>query len=674
MVRQLRMQFFALTLLLKALSDSKAVDRLWNVRPDNSHDPRAAGLLLGYRLIIEAALYRQIELMVTFPEILYLQLDEDLCRWWRNADEKNARRFLNVAQNDSQTSTSVAKFINDLLLRVVRTGIDWEKFTDVSADVSSFARLVLSLAGNCQVTLLSGEGLDPHDGLDRCSRLCASEYLHDLVYDDHDDTLSQAFDYTRNESLEWVEGGVFQALDIDGIDTSREVIGTRPLRLKSMQEFAGPGINIALEVAVSELTNQERTIRGDASCLPPKSELFGDFSEEFQAGRWPSLQYGLVFRDGPLQKTLEKIMSRETTMPDPEEYLRALLGKDAFLANSKGTRAVFHLQVLIEGLAKVQPAGTPVELLQIEHVGDPDEPHPPVSVAVRVGRDWHVFYYIDAVGRMTSGIWPFLDEFGDRVHMQKIEGVSTDLLLSLCDRPFQYVSRQWKSQKDINSHLRGVIPELLANLLLTRLGFFPVKPLVQLGGIGELDGLGYRKTADGGECMVLEVKKESTSQTELKSEIAEFTRKVRLIRQDPSTVEEVLGRLGAIETVSGIFISMAEVGKFIDMEKDEPEFLTAFLDTKRPKADFKSFLDGLEDVEFWDYNRFNVELDKADLPKVPVRLLERAGFIWELSGSTVDDQSAEWNILQKAVENDDWMWPESSDPLIAAFDDILGQE
>ena len=119
---------------------------------------------------------------------------------------------------------------------------------------------------------------------------------------------------------------------------------------------------------------------------------------------------------------------------------------------------------------------------------------------------------------------------------------------------------------------------------------------------------------------------------------------------------------------------MAEVGKFVDMEQDEPDFLTAFLDTRKPKADFRSFLDNLDDVVFWDYNHFNAELERLDLPKVPARLLERAGFIWELSGSTVDDQLTEWNILQKAVENDDWMWPESSDPLIAAFDDILRQE
>ena len=674
MDRNLRMQFFAVALLLKALSDSKAVERLGNVRSDISHGRKAAGVLLGYRLIIEAALYKQIELMVTYPEILHLQLDDDLYRWWLNADERSARRFLHIAQDEAPNSTAVAKYINDLLLRVIRTGVNWKKFAEVSVGVSSFAGMVLSMAKHCRVTLMRRDEPDLLVDFDRASQLCAVEYLHDLVYDDDYRTLSNAFDYTGNESLKWEEGSFLEDLGMDWIQTSKDVIETRPVRLKGVREFYILGINAALATAVSELTNQERVISGNENSLLPATGLFGDLTEQFQPDRWPSLQYGLVFRDEPPQRTLEGIMLHETYTPDPNERLRSLLGRDAFLANSKGTRAAFHLRVLVEGLAKAQPAGTPVELLQIEHVGEPDESHPPISLAVRVGEDWQVFYDIDAVGRMKSWVWPFLNGFGDRVRMPKIDGVSTDLLLSLCDRPFQYVSRQWKSQKDLNSHLRGVIPELLASLLLTRLGFFPIRTSVKLQGVGELDGLGYRKTADGGELKVLEVKKKSTNQTELRAEIEAFTRKVRSIRQDTSLIEEVLGRPGPVETVSGMFISMSGVGELIDVDQDEPYLPPGFNDTRRPEVEFKAFLDNLEDVEFWDYDRFNAELEKADLPELPVRLLERAGFTWEVGNSDVDDQFAEWDPLQKAVENDNWMWPESSDPLIAVLDDILRRE
>ena len=674
MVRTTRMQFFAIALLLQSLTDPKVMERVAKLRSSYSRGPKAAGFLLGFKLIIEAVLYRQIELMVTFPEILHLQSDDDLCRWWLNGDERSALRFLDIAQDDAPNSTPVAKSINELLLRVHRTGVDWKKFAEVSVEVSSFARMVLSMAEYCRVTLVRRDGSDLLIGFDQASRQCAAEFLYDLAYEDDYRMLSNAFDYTSNESLKWEEGSFFEDLEMDGIQTSKDVVSIRPLRLKGLHRFAVLGINTALATAIGELTNRKPDIIGEENSLPPATDLFGDLYEEFQAGRWPSLEYGLEFRDAPPQKTLEDIMSGETSTPDPREHLKALLGKDAFLVNSKGTRAAFHLQVLMEGLAKVEPTGRPIELLQIEHSGEPGQRHPPVSVAVRVGQDWHVFYYIDAVGRMTSWVWPFLDGFGDRVRITKIEGVSTDFLLSLCDRPFQYVSRQWKSQKDLNSHLRGVIPELLASLLLTRLGFFPIRTSLKLEGVGELDGLGYRKSADGGECKVVEVKKESTSQAQLRVEIEEFTRKVRLIRQDPDIVEGVLGRPGPVETVSGMFISMAEVGEFTDVGQDEPERSGDFFDTTRTRTEFKSFLDSLENVDFWDCNRFNEELEKADLPPLPVRLLERARFIWDLTGADVDDQFAEWNSLQKAVENDNWMWPDSSDPLIATLDDILRRE
>ena len=108
---------------------------------------------------------------------------------------------------------------------------------------------------------------------------------------------------------------------------------------------------------------------------------------------------------------------------------------------------------------------------------------------------------------------------------------------------------------------------------------------------------------------------------------------------------------------------MAEVGKFTDLEQDEPEprhgvdtTPTARIGYSTPRRAVVNH-HGLEDVEFWDYKRC------SDLPKVPVRLLERAGFIWDLASSDVDEPFAEWNILGQAEENDNWMRPGTSDPV-----------
>ena len=181
------------------------------------------------------------------------------------------------------------------------------------------------------------------------------------------------------------------------------------------------------------------------------------------------MRYGLTFQNGLPGEELEEMMAHEVSPPDTQEILRTLLGDSAFLVSGMSSNAEFHFRVLIEGLVKAKPTDAQIDVLQMEHAGLADEAHPPVSLAVRVGRDWHVFYYMDAVGRMKSWVWPFLDGFGDRVKITRIPGVNTELLLCLCDRAFQYVTRQWKSQKDLNGHLRGIIPELLAALLLGKL-------------------------------------------------------------------------------------------------------------------------------------------------------------------------------------------------------------
>ena len=396
--------------------------------------------------------------------------------------------------------------------------------------------------------------------------------------------------------------------------------------------------------------------------------------DEFEVGRWPSMRYGLTFQNGLPEKELEQIMVDDTSPSDTREYLRTLLGDSAFLVSGMSSNAEFHFRVLIEGLAKTEPTDKQVEVLRIEHASSSDEAHPPVSLAVRVGREWHVFYYIDAVGRMKSWVWPFLDGLGERVKITRIPGVNTEFLLCLCDRAFQYVTRQWKSQKDLNTHLRGIIPELLAALLLANSNYFPVRPSLEIKGIGEIDAIGFKESGGGGECKILEVKRRSTDQMQLRAEIEDFKEKVQSIRQNRRTVEEALGYPGQIETVSGVFISMAEVGDLTDDVSDNPKPFMGLFDPTKSKAEFKSFLKGLNEIEFWDYDRFNRELEAANLPELPIRLLEHARLTWLLPNVYLGEERGMWDVLQKAVENDKWQLPDSSDALKNVLEDTLRSE
>ena len=186
---------------------------------------------------MESILYRQIDLVVTCPEVLQLQVDEEIYRWWSDPEGRSARRLKDVTEVDAPKSTLVANYINELLLRVDRTGNRLKEFTEASAEVSSFAEVVLSMARNCRLSEIRGDDSGPRQDIDLALRLCGAEYLYDLLYDKRDYTLDDAFDYTGSGRVEWVEGSILEGLGQPAVETSRDVIGTLPHRLSSFQRL-----------------------------------------------------------------------------------------------------------------------------------------------------------------------------------------------------------------------------------------------------------------------------------------------------------------------------------------------------------------------------------------------------------------------------------------------------
>ena len=368
-------------------------------------------------------------------------------------------------------------------------------------------------------------------------------------------------------------------------------------------------------------------------------------------------------------------MLSDISGPEVDEYLQILLGDNGSLVNGGDSNAERHFQVLIEGLIATRDTAELIEVIHIDHAGPPENPHPPVSLAVRVGVAWQVFYKIDAVGRMDKAVWPLLRSLDGQVKVTRIEGASTGRLLSLCDRAFQYVSRQLKDQKDTNSHLRGTIPELLAALLLVHEEYYPVRCSLKMDGIGELDATGYKEVSGRGQLKVIEAKKQSTTQFQLMSEIQQFADKIGKIRQNPARVETALGCPSSIQMTSGLFISMAAIGEFhegyvVDDSVSEP----GFSDSGQEATEFRAFLSKFTDIEFWDYNRFVTELERAGLPRLPVNLLEDVNLTWLLPGLNRGDHADIWQAFEDAIDNDNWQWPDSSDALQHRLDQLLAED
>ena len=519
-----RMEYFALTFLLKAICDPKSLHQLAAIYEAQVDGQKRIGLLLGYKLAIETLLYRHLEMTIQLPEILDLQIDDNLCRWWMNSETKSRKDFKVALGEDTPNSTLVANYINNLLAQVVQCGPRWEPFHLAAEKVFSFAHTVLSMTEHCRLTARKGSNKYREQDMAQALRLCGVDYLHGLFYVRDGDVVNRAYDYTRPESVKWEEGNILEDFEMFELDTSRDLIGVRPPIRRDSPKYLASGINVGVAMAMYKMDMQDRLVYGGEDEIPPARELYGAMFDEFEQGIYPSVEYGLDIRNGFPREKLESIMLSDSSSKRPLERLIDLFGETAYLASSISSNAEFHFEVLIRGALACGSARQEFEVLQIDHAGSPDERHPPVSLAIRIGSDWQVFYYIDAVGRMKSPLWRLLDVLG--IEPERIEGVNTHDLLRLCDRPFHYVNTRLKEQKDLNSSLRGEIPELLACLLLVHSGYYPVRKSLELPGIGEFDASGFKMSDEGGTCRLIEVKKKSTNQNQLRAELEKFARKL----------------------------------------------------------------------------------------------------------------------------------------------------
>ena len=181
----------------------------------------------------------------------------------------------------------------------------------------------------------------------------------------------------------------------------------------------------------------------------------------------------------------------------------------------------------------------------------------------------------------------------------------------------------------------------------------------------------FRESVNGGECRLVEVKRQSTNQNQLHTEMTDFNKKVEKARRRIGEIERMLGFTGQTNQVSGLFISMAEVGDLNDAAPERPEQFPGFFDTPDVRVEFKAFLESLSVIEFWDYTRFKRELAAVGLPDIPISLLEEANLTWELPDVDIADQDELWGLLDEAVQEDQWQDPADGSAVKDRVEDIL---
>ena len=618
-----RMELISNTMIIKSLCSPRAFERMLRVRDSAVPNTgiRANDLAIGFELMAQPALHGILDRVIRFPELLGIAGDELLLRWWSMVQGDDGT-ILSTAIDDEGTEIArIAGGIDGLITSFRRAGVSWDSLAEVGKEANMLADDLLEISRDCRISVLSGvpDTSDAH----RILQLTTLRHLRDYWIQGPE---SDIFRYCRGLVTRW------EQISRPG-DSMFDIQSHRDPMRQFPKIDAGdfePGWLIGKLAAVTvSLQETDLWVEG----LPDPGVLLresADLDQAWEKGnaifraveeRYPDeCEFGL---EAP--PTLPSPILPSLTAPDSQasaaDSLASLLGRSALLIGSRDARSRLQIATIVLGLACNLQESRPIEIIRIFHCPESDG----VSLAVLMPADgmlsdasqWWVFhhaYRVRGTDASSSRDLAMLDEtagnLGGSVRYRDLVAVPAQRLLDLCDtRQFQHLSEQVREQEKVASTIRGVFPELLSVLLLSKAGYHFIRTSVEISfdelGEREFDTVGVQLASHGGDCRIIEVKGGSASRRNLEQAVERFADVVRATSQNRALLADTLGWPEPIKSVSGVFVAMAR-------SVDIPEALERL------------------DVEIWDLDRFKEELRRAKLPESRINLLEESLEVWEI--------------------------------------------
>ena len=641
-LEQARFRFFSDALVLKTLSDQDSLRDLDSIRRALGMNRRSGRkyyeLFNGYKLTVATALYSLLDGLITHPSLLNLNDDQRLWEWWAFSRTKKEIPSRAAFSSPDSDLANVAVRFNDLLTRIKRAD-KWDSMLEVAVYAHSVGKTLWDFGNHCPISWFKkqGQDLETREALRRGAIERLDDYgqggqtwsAYKFVWrrdDEFQDTLSEVvpedllemeshLDYPpllllrrRRSRVNWSKGrkaGVCLALD-----RLRPPSGTWPNRVSLLSDF--------LEA----------------------NDQLKDFLTIELKDKYPSMECGLQpALATATQRLLTPIVS--SPMVEAEDRLRALLGGDTTRLVASGPVDALDFRFFVRGIVPDLDEDATIEVVRVRHPDSGRSWLTWFSLAVRTPKfglfsnfsKWWVFYKAYGIGwsHITDSevraaelvVEETLKEFADKIKLTELEGISSRAFLSLFEPPaWTFVFNGVKDLIDKNSELTGVLPELLATALLAKRGYSNIrtsyKPAM-LEEERELDALGIKTNSNGGDCLVIETKGKSTTDRELAEEVSYFASKVKTLKEHLPALAEEIGYGRDLNTISGIFVSMAQLDEF---EHGEP------------------------DITFWDFNDFVAALRAEHIPGRFLDLLEPSRIFIEWSSGHLPDRS--W------VDSNDW--------------------
>ena len=658
---QNRLRFFSDAFVLSTLCKSSALEKLSDILEANqTHGTRwATHVLRGYKLVAETALYGLLERIIGHPDFLNMEEDSSLSRWWAffQGDDGTS---LNAAMSDKTSQLGQIVVRIDHILTILRQSVKpWERFRDAIREAGVFADLLSEVGLSCTVAPFDGNGGTPDTK--SLLKLSAVERLHDYHKSRE---LHSTYHYVHRERPrrnDRSQGGI--GIEYFGeAETSRDHI-PRSSGMTQLPEDLGIGVLVAVMISLRDFGFPTES-RGNGNDVFPQgfngSGALTSVVEDLECAgalQYPSMSFGLK-PPQEIPTLATRKLGGPRVPPTPEERLRVLLSGSTQLVGSKDYFDVRRFEVLVEGIASVLPEDSPIEVLRVVHTDDSDSTKsvslgvsmPVPQLALSDYSTWWMFYRVYDLGGFGSAnrlayqvIEDLLRKFEGRIRVEEIPEVRTEYLVELIDKSaLREENRRLREEihrlKVRNSDLRGAVPEMLAGLLLARIGYQFVRTShkVRFPEVGEreLDAIGVRSSDAGNECLIVEAKGQHDSQYNLMKQVRRLEEKIQLARSNGHLVARTLGYDEPIARFTGRFIAMADLSIVLDNRgEDAEEDSFAPLSLVGEAGEVREFLDGLVDIELWDYGRFKGELRQAGMSENYIKLLERFIMTWHVGSS-----------------------------------------
>ena len=622
------LRFYSDALVLKTLCAPESLQDLERIRESlDIHRRRGTeyySLVNGYKLAVATPLYSLIDYVINFSSLVGLEVDNRLAEWWgwrENSEGVPARSAFTYPDSDL---ADLVVSLQDLAMRLPKSDT-WQSFQETLGSAYTLGDILYESALGSSVYWIREqfEDLDTPEAIRRGAIERVDDYLNSGI-------MSSTYQFAWGHENR--RANIMTEIMDDFWHETESHMDPPPLDIPQRKRALnwGKGILAAISIALSRLGFEGRVETDGPALFKICTESPRHIKENLHEaldGNWPSLQYGL---NPPVGVPLDRLIAVKGRLTNihSEQRLRDLVGSEEGRILGSYPVDAFDFPMLLElAVSKVTDENR-VEVVRVKHPVPDSSELTWYSLAIRTPRfglfsnasKWWVFYKAHGFGQMADSevyhaerlVNESLVKFAGRINLIELEQVDERSFLSLFEPPvWRTVFNGAKELNDINSDLRGVVPELLATELLARRDYRSIrssfKPQV-LGGL-ELDSLGIRPGLDGGECLVMEIKGQSSTDQELTQELDRFAAKVRTLKNNLPELAREVGYEGEIRRISGTFVSMGH----LQLEYNDP------------------------DVRFLDYDGFIAELRRAGIPSrlfkhlqpTPVyRLTEFAADAW----------------------------------------------